>query len=224
MQTEVTNALWRRFLDADGYGQQRYWTKKGWMWRSENDVTQPRCWDIADWNLDEQPVVCVVWHEAVAFANWLSVEMGREIRLPTEAEWEKAARGADGRQFPWGDEWDATRVNYCDRNCPQETKDETGDDGYALTAPVGSYPRGASPYGALDMAGNAAEWVADWYAADAYRASPAGNPTGPVSGDNPVVRGGSWFFGPVSARSADRGENSIGSFVFLGFRLVSAGF
>ena len=186
MQTEVSNALWRRFMDAGGYAREDYWSTDGWTWRSSNDITQPDCWDDSDLNQDAQPVVCVSWYEAEAFANWLSAEAGRQIRLPTEAEWEKAARGTDGRVFPWGDNWDATRANYCDTNCPDDLHDKSGDDGYALSAPVGSYSDGISPFGVLDMAGNVWEWVQDWYAADAYQTSPAANPAGPDSGDRRV--------------------------------------
>lgn len=204
MQTEVTNAEWRRFMAAGGYGQQDYWSDAGWAWRSANAVTQPDCWGDSDLNADAQPVVCVSWYEAEAFANWLSAEAARPIRLPTEAEWEKAARGADGRIFPWGDEWDPALANYCDANCVDDARDANGNDGTALTAAVGSYPGGLSPNGALDMAGNVWEWVADWYAVDAYQNAPPADPAGPSSGTRRVVRGGAWYLPPASLRSAAR--------------------
>ncbi|HSG42882.1 MAG TPA: formylglycine-generating enzyme family protein, partial [Anaerolineales bacterium] len=130
-------------------------------------------------------------------------------------EWEKAARGTDGNVYPWGDTFDGERLNFCDSNCSSSWADENIDDGYEFTAPVGSYPDGASPYGALDMAGNVWEWVADWY--DAY-------PGNTVSDDDygttyRVLRGGSWVSGYNDVRSAVRfRSNPTNSYYDLGFR------
>jgi eukaryotic-like serine/threonine-protein kinase len=147
---------------------------------------------------DSQPVVGVTWDQAKAFCEWAGKH------LPTEAQWEKAARGTDGRKYPWGNTFDGTKLNFCDKNCDSFWADKNVDDGYAKTAPVGSYPNGSSPYGALDMAGNAWEWVADWCGEKYSSSSPDKNPTGPSSGTNRVLRGGCWTFEPQFVRASDR--------------------
>jgi len=153
---EVTNAQYKQFMDATGH-------------------EAPAYWDDERFNQPNQPVVGVIWHDAVAYAKWAGK------RIPTEAEWEKAARGTDGRIYPWGNEWDNSKCNS-----------DVGNDGYQYTAPVGSFLAGASPYGVMDMAGNVWEWVADRYGDNYYSQSPQQNPKGPDSGSMRVLRGGSW--------------------------------
>ena len=176
---EVTNARYAQFVQATGRLAPRF------------SADQP-------FNQPQQPVVGMTWHEAQAYCAWAGK------RLPTEAEWEKAARGPEGRLYPWGNRVDGPQMNYCDRRCPFDWKDTAIDDGYARTAPVGSYEHGQSPYGAYDMAGNVWEWVADWYAEDYYQHSPTRNPTGPVAGKRKVARGGAWFVTAPVARTAIR--------------------
>jgi formylglycine-generating enzyme required for sulfatase activity len=135
-------------------------------------------------DFDNHPVVYVNWYMAKTFCEW------RSARLPTEAEWEKSARGIEGLTYPWGNEFNGNSVNFCEKNCLFDWANKEYDDGYIDTAPVGSYEDGKSPYGAYDMAGNVWEWVSSLYKPYPYDASD-GRENLDSSLDR-VVRGGGW--------------------------------
>ena len=165
---EVTNAQYKEFIDATGYPPPALDEKK-YPW------AKPFNWvnNIYPEGAGDKPVVLISWDDAAAYAAW------RGCRLPTEAEWEKAARGIDGRIYPWGNQWDSTRV-WCRLNSfygPKGKADKIAD---------------VSPYGVINMAGNVAEWCFDFYDKDYYKNSPERNPFGPDAGSRKVVRGGSW--------------------------------
>jgi formylglycine-generating enzyme required for sulfatase activity len=207
----VTNAQYARFIEEGGYGDRSLWTEAGWVWCEAKSVVQPRYWEDAQWNQPGNPVVGVSWYEAVTYCRWLSGATGGQFRLPSEAEWEKAARGEHAREWPWGNEFDPQKAN-------------TVDGGPGRTTPVGQYsPEGDSPYGAADMAGNVWEWCQDWFAEDTYQRSPAENPPGPEQGAHRVVRGGSWLFGQRLARCAFRlGNSPVNRNARVGFRVVAS--
>jgi formylglycine-generating enzyme required for sulfatase activity len=168
----------------------------------------------------DRPVESVSWYDAQEFIRRLNLrEPKAQYRLPTEAEWEYAARGADGRWYPWGHTFDATRLNFCDRNCNHVWRDSTVSDGHSGTAPVGSYANGVSPFGVHDMVGNVWEWVGDRHGL--YTVTTRTDPQGPESGEFRVMRGGSWDNNAglcrVTARLYIAPHHR---FDFLGFRLV----
>jgi len=175
---------------------------------SESSFTRSLYYDQEAY--EEFPVVHVNWYRAVAYCQWVGG------RLPTEEEWEYAARGPESRWFPWGDAPDPARLNYCDARCPLPHADPSGDDGYADTAPVGSYPAGASWCGALDLVGNVWEWVWDWYGF--YPAEENPDWLAPEM-QNRVIRGGAWDTNADHARCTFRNwYNPTESHDSIGFR------
>lgn len=158
------------------------------------------------------PVALVGYHDALAYCAWLSRTIGQSVRLPTEAEWERAARGgAESRRYPWGDDIDPSRANFLP---DPALKKHHG------TRPVGSYPPNA--FELFDMSGNVWEWVSDWYRADAYKDPEGRNPQGPRVGALRIVRGGSWVTHDVSQlRCAHRHQVPADTYTYsIGFRVV----
>jgi formylglycine-generating enzyme required for sulfatase activity len=200
----VTNAQFERFVAAGGYGNRAYWTPAGWRWKGYRHGSEHYG---GRFERPDLPVVGASWYEAVAYCRWLTDTTGQPYRLPTEAEWEKAARGTDSRAWPWGDGFDPARCN-------------TSESGRGGTTPVTQFPGERSPYGCYDMAGNVWEWTSSLYKPYPYRADDGRED--PNAEGSRVIRGGSWRFPRVGARCAGRNvsrpDDRLGS---LGFRCCS---
>lgn len=203
---EISNAQFARFIQDNGYEQRPLWTAEGWEWLKRENRRQPKYWDDARWNQAQQPVVGVVWFEALAYCRWAGA------RLPTEAEWERAA-GYDAQRgakyvYPWGNTWDARLAN-------------TAESSLGITTPVGSYcPQAASPVGVCDLAGNAWEWVSSQYMPYPYRADDGRED--PEAHGTRALRGGSWINERDRARVSYRLPPFPGDFILFdptnGFR------
>jgi formylglycine-generating enzyme required for sulfatase activity len=202
-KTPVTNAQYAVFVRATGHELPSHWEGG----------------KIPD-GKDDHPVVYVSWHDAVAYCSWLAEATGRPYRLPSEAEWEKGARGTDGRIYPWGNVWDKDKCN-------------TSEGNRGSTTPVGAYPQGASPYGLLDMSGNVWEWTSSLWGTDFFN-SDFKYPYDPKDGRENlqasdkirrVLRGGAFLSSQKYARCASRNHyNPISRFRYDGFRVAAAPF
>jgi formylglycine-generating enzyme required for sulfatase activity len=223
-RTEVTNAQFAAFVADTGYettaeregGGWTYTTANVWGYTEGADWQHPQGPNSNIVGLEMHPVVLVSWDDAASYAAWTGG------RLPTEAEWEYAARGPESPVYPWGNAFDGERLNFCDHNCPFDEADQSVDDGYQFIAPIGSYPEGASWVGALDMSGNVWEWVNDWYDDDYYARSPEVNPPGLDSGEFRILHGGAWGDDNQGTRAAYRGVSNPGGAYNVGLRVVES--
>jgi formylglycine-generating enzyme required for sulfatase activity len=204
-KTPVTNAQFRPFVKGDGYTNSDYWTKDGWAWRTEISRVHPFAWLEQKLSESNHPVVGITWYEAMAYTAWLRTQTGDDCRLPTEAEWEKAARGTDGRIYPWGNTWEAGRCNHARGKWHRVGRALVGLTGAGQTSPVRKFLNGASPYGALDMAGNVWEWTRSECRKYPYD---AGDGRENVDAWKTFTqRGGSWWSNRTLVRCAARGWN-----------------
>jgi len=214
----VTNGQYRGFVAATEHRSPLHWKGKQVQARAGG----PFHWKAGTYPEDkgDHPVVCVSWHDALAYCSWLREEVGQEIRLPTEAEWEKAARGTDGRANPWGDEFDRSKCNT-----KQLVRYHAAPVGIGDTTPVGKYsPEGDSPYGVADMEGNVWEWCSSLKMDYPYNPDDGREDLEAVG--SRILRGGSFSnIGPVRCAYRERGDPDNSSLNYFGFRVVvSRGF
>jgi formylglycine-generating enzyme required for sulfatase activity len=205
----VTVAQYQAFIDADGYQEPRYWTAAGWAWRLQHHILSPNAY-AGSFNTPNHPQVGVSWYEAVAFCTWLSAQLGYTVRLPSEAEWERAARHTDGRIYPWGDDFETQRCNL-------------NDAGIGGTSAVGIFPAGNAVCGAADMAGNVWEWCSTRWQAnyEEYAASVNDDLAG---SERRVLRGGAFYNSSNLLRCASRNfyASPTNRYSSIGFRVVTA--
>jgi formylglycine-generating enzyme required for sulfatase activity/class 3 adenylate cyclase len=209
----VTNAEYKEFVEAGGYQDKSRWTAAGWQEIGQNQ-TEPRYWRDTRFNKPNQPAIGLSWYECVAYCRWLSAETGQIYRLPTEAEWEKGARGVDGRVYPWGNEFEPNLLNA-----------REGDQKVCATTPVGIYPTGGSPFGLFDCAGNVWEWCATrWKKPFPYDVSQDEWRADYLEGQNlRALRSGSWNYKAEATRCGYRFKfQPYGWTERGGFRLVSS--
>ncbi len=212
----VTNEDFAAFVEDGGYTSPQYWAAMGWKAHQARPQSVPAFWHDLRFNAPRQPVVGISWYEAVAFCNWLGAREGKTCRLPSEAEWEYAARGPDSaRNFPWGDTYERGRAN-------------TGEEGVGRTTPVDRFPSGASPFGVWDLSGNVFEWTisrwgVNWNECEFFYPYNANDGREEIKGSGArVMRGGSWFNSFSEARCAFRSRYLAGSRGSnIGFRVVS---
>lgn len=214
----VTNDQYRRFVEGGGYEERQWWVEAGWWAKEKGKWREPRFWSNSRYNKSNQPVVGVSWYEAVAYCRWLTkkwqgegkIGSGEVVRLPSEAEWEKAARGTDGRTYPWGDEADPLKANYT-------------DTGIGLPAAVGMFPGGVSPYGLFDCAGNVWEWCSTLFKEQAYPFTVQDEWADDYVNKNDlrVLRGGAFLNSGSYARCAARSWNPpYDRLSHIGFRVL----
>jgi len=225
---DVTVAQFKAFAEAMKFQTEAEKRNSGWKMFGGNqwgEVAGLNWYNPSFKQEDDHPVVFMTWDDTHEFCKWATKLAGRTVRLPTEAEWEYAARGPKSLKYPWGDKWEGIIANVADASLRRAGINQGGineDDGYPYTSPGGTY-KNASWCGAFDMAGNVYQFCQDYFNEKYYGESPALDPQGPAKGVNRVLRGGCWNCGPGSCRSARRMASEPGAcFPERGFRVVVA--